>query len=168
MDYIECFRERSLDIQDMCDEKELVKICIQGMFTEYAVHLENLSLVSFAALVENARRTNNSVIRQRGENGRFNKRASSVNSAQGDSSMGGKKPRIEKAGNLSSSLSYPCSMGKVHAMLDQWLRDKNIKLPKVDRLPNATEKHDPEFCRYHRTVGHPTKQYWTFKKLFNE
>ena len=28
MDYIERFRERSLDIQNMCDEKELIKICI--------------------------------------------------------------------------------------------------------------------------------------------
>ena len=55
MEYIERFRELSLDIQDMCDEKELVKICIQGMFTGYAVHLENLSLTSFAMLVENAR-----------------------------------------------------------------------------------------------------------------
>ena len=33
MEYIERFREHSLDIQDVCDEKELVKICIQGMFT---------------------------------------------------------------------------------------------------------------------------------------
>ena len=55
MEYIECFRKHSLDIQDMCDEKELVKICIQGMFIEYVVHLENLSLASFVALVENAK-----------------------------------------------------------------------------------------------------------------
>ena len=73
MEYIERFRERSLDIQDVCDEKELVKICIQGMFTEYAVHLENLNLCSFAMLVENARRTNNSVSRRRGDGLRFRK-----------------------------------------------------------------------------------------------
>ena len=63
MEYIECFRECSLDIQDACDEKELVKICIQGMFTEYDVHLENLNLCPFAMLVENARRINNSISR---------------------------------------------------------------------------------------------------------
>ena len=54
MEYIERCREPSLDIQDMCDEKKLVKICIQGMFTKYAVHLENFNLFSFAMLVENA------------------------------------------------------------------------------------------------------------------
>ena len=57
----------------MCDEKELVKICIEGIFTEYAVHLDNLSLVFLATLVENARRTNNSLMQQRGENMKFNK-----------------------------------------------------------------------------------------------
>ena len=62
MEYIKSFKERFLDIQNMCDEKELVKIFIQGMFNEYAVYLKNLSLVSFAALVENARRTNNSIM----------------------------------------------------------------------------------------------------------
>ena len=84
MDYIERFRERSLDIQDICDEKELVKICIQEMFTKYAVYLENLNLYSFATLVENGRRTNNSVSKQRGDGLRFGKRNTSVNSAQGE------------------------------------------------------------------------------------
>ena len=64
MEYIDRFRERSLDIQDVCDEKELVKIFSQGMFIEYAFHLENLNLCSFAMLVENARRTNNSISKQ--------------------------------------------------------------------------------------------------------
>ena len=73
MEYIECFKECSLDIQDMCDEKELVKICIQGMFTEYVVYHKNLSLVLFAALIVNARRINNFTMRQRGEHMKFNK-----------------------------------------------------------------------------------------------
>ena len=170
MEYIERFRERSLDIQDICDERELVKICIQGMFTEYAVHLENLSLLSFATLVENARRTNNSVLRQRGGGGRFNKREPSVNSVQSEDSKAGKKPRVDKPriGRPTETPTYPCPMGKVHAMMDQWLRDGNLKLPRVERLPTQEEKNNPKFCRFHRTVGHPTKDCFTLKRIFNE
>ena len=62
-----------LDIQDSHDKKKLVKVCIQGMFDEYRVHLENLPLSIFATLVEAARRTNNTVLRQKGVN-RFNRR----------------------------------------------------------------------------------------------
>ena len=59
-------------------------------------------------------------------------------------------------------------MGKVHALLDQWLQDGNIKLLWVQRLLNASEKSDPKFCRYHRVVRHPTKECWTLKKIFND
>ena len=57
-----------LDIQDSYDEKELVKVCIQGMFDEYRIHLENLPLSTFATLVEVAKRTNNTIRRQKGSN----------------------------------------------------------------------------------------------------
>lgn len=53
MEQIEHLRECSLDFQDMCDKKEMVKICIQTMFAKYVVYLENLSLVLFAALAKN-------------------------------------------------------------------------------------------------------------------
>ena len=86
-----------------------MKICIQGMFTEYAVHLENLSLASFATLVENARRTNNSVSRQKGGNMRFNKRTPSVNSVQHENPKTEKRPRVDKprVGRPTETLTYP-------------------------------------------------------------
>ena len=68
MEYIQRFRERVLDIHDSLDEKKLVKVCIQGMFDEYRVHLENLPFPTFATLVEVARRTNNTILRQRRSN----------------------------------------------------------------------------------------------------
>ena len=162
------FGECSFDIQDVCDEKELVKICIQGMFIEYAVHLENLNLCSFAMLVENARRTNNSISKQRGDGSRFGKRTTSVNSAQEERPRDNKKSRSDKPRGSTPTLTFPCSMGKVYALLDQWIRDKNIKLPWVERLPGAREKGDPKFCKYHRSIGHPTKYCWTLKKIFND
>ena len=66
MEYIQRIRERVLDIQDSHDEKELVKVCIHGMFDECRVYLENLPLPTFAMLVEVARKTNNTLLRQMG------------------------------------------------------------------------------------------------------
>ncbi|EOY32830.1 H0502G05.11 protein [Theobroma cacao] len=39
MKYIQCFRERVLDIQESQCEKKLVKVCIEGMFNEYRLHV---------------------------------------------------------------------------------------------------------------------------------
>ena len=166
MEYIERFWERSLDIHDVCDEKELVKICIQGMFTEYAVHLENLNLYSFTTLVENARRTNNSVSRQQEDSLRFGKRNASVNSVEGEQPTVNKKSRNDKSRGSTPNLTFPCPMGKVHAILDDWLRNEDIKLPRVERQPTAIEKRDPQYCRYHWTVDHPTKDCRSLKWIF--
>ena len=35
-------------------------------------------------------------------------------------------------------------------------------------MPGAREKGDPKFCKYHRSIGHPTKECWTLKKIFND
>ena len=82
MEYIQCFREKVLDIQDSHNEKELVKVCIQGMFDEYMVHLENLPLPTFATLVEATRRTNNIVLRQKGSNRFLRRNTPMVNAIQ--------------------------------------------------------------------------------------
>ena len=35
---------------------------------------------------------------------------------------------------------FPCTMDKVHALLDTWIRDKEIVLPGVEKLPTQEEK----------------------------
>ena len=82
--------------------------------------------------------------------------------------MDNKKPRNDNSRGSIPNLTFPCPMGKVHALLDQWLQDDNIKLPWVQCFPNASEKSDPKFCRYHRVIGHPTKECWTLKKIYND
>ena len=39
---------------------------------------------------------------------------------------------------------------------DKWANDDVIKLTKVNKQPTREDKEDPEFCRYHRYVHHPT------------
>ena len=57
-------------------------------------------------------------------------------------------------------------MGKVHAILDGWLQNEDIKLPRVEHQPTAMEKRDPKYCRYHRIVDHPTKDCQSLKRIF--
>ncbi|OMO94091.1 reverse transcriptase [Corchorus capsularis] len=120
MDYIQRFRERVLDIHEQHDEKELVKVCLQGMFDEYRVHLENLNLHTFAVLVEAARRTNNTVTRQR------------------------------EAQQRDDAPPFPVPVDRVRALLQQWIADGQVHLPFVSQMPTAQEKADPKYCDYYR------------------
>ena len=71
-----------LDIHDSHDEKVLVKVCVQGMFDEYRVHLENLPLSTFAMPIEAAKRTNNTILRQRRSNCFLRRNTPTVNAIQ--------------------------------------------------------------------------------------
>lgn len=44
-------------------------------------------------------------------------------------------------------------MGKVHAMLDQLLRDRNIKLSRVERLPTANVESVVIFVKEQYDLG---------------
>ena len=168
MEYIEHFRENSLDIQDMCNEKELVKICFQWMFSEYVICLENISLHSFSTLVENAWRTNNSLAKQLGERGKSSKRLVSDSFTQGKDSRGSKNARNDMWRSSTGVDTFPCSMSKVHAIFDRWVQDENIKLPRVEHQPTVNVRRGPSYCRYHRAVGHSIKDYRSLKQLFHE
>ena len=66
------------------------------------------------------------------------------------------------------SPEFPCTMDKVHALLDTWIRDKEIVLLGVEKLPTQKEKMHASFCRYHRKVQHATNEFcmlcWIFHK----
>ncbi|EOY03309.1 H0502G05.11 protein [Theobroma cacao] len=178
MEYIQRFRERVLDIQESHDEKELVKVCIQGMFDEYRLHLENLPLPTFATLVEAARRTNNTVFRQKGLT-RFGRRNNpTVNAIQG----GGRERRGPIRANLrprrdvprrgldeenDSSPPFSVPLDRVRALLQEWVRDGQINLPYTPRPPTAKEKANPRYCDYHRTVGHPLAECRNLRRMFH-
>ncbi|EOY00436.1 H0502G05.11 protein [Theobroma cacao] len=179
MEYIQRFRERVLDIQESHDEKELVKVCIQGMFDEYRLHLENLPLPTFATLVEAARRTNNTVFRQKGLT-RFGRRNNpTVNAIQG----GGRERRGPIRANLrprrdvprrgldeenDSSPPFSVPLDRVRALLQEWVRDGQINLPYTPRPPTTEEKANPRYCDYHRTVGHPLAECRNLRRMFHQ
>lgn len=56
-EYVQRFREKALDCSETIPEKDLVKLCIKGMFAEYRVHIENHAIHDFAVLSVKARNT---------------------------------------------------------------------------------------------------------------
>lgn len=69
-----------------------------------------------------------------------------MNSSQGKDPKARKKPGFEKAKVFALTPTYPCSMGKVHGILSQWLCDGHIELPRVKFLHVDEENTNPKFC----------------------
>ncbi|OMP00330.1 reverse transcriptase [Corchorus capsularis] len=171
MEYIQRFRERVLDVHDAYNERELVKVCMQGMFDEYRVHLENLPLYTFAALVEAARRTNSSVQRQK--ESRYARRNTPPVHAVQFQKRNNDRPRNDRFQKRpktdfrrgDDAPPFPVPVEKVRALLQEWIRDGQINLPFVSRMPTGQEKIDPKYCDYHRVVGHPFAECWSMRRL---
>ncbi|OMO61386.1 Ubiquitin-conjugating enzyme, E2 [Corchorus capsularis] len=168
MDYIQRFRERVLDVHDAHNEKELVKVCIHGMFNEYRIHLENLPLDTFATLVDATRRTNSTIQRQKERYNRKNVHA--VQFRQRDERSGGNMPPKRSKKDFQGeddAPPFPISVERVRALLREWIRDGQINLPYTTRLPTAQEKADAKYCDYHRTVNHPFVECRNMRRLIH-
>ena len=57
LDYIRRFRDTALECHVRYEEHELVEICIDNMFSEYKIHLENLEIKQFALLLQKTYKT---------------------------------------------------------------------------------------------------------------
>ena len=57
LDYLQQFWDKALKCHVKYEEHELVEICIDNMFSEYKIHLENLEIKQFAPLLQKARKT---------------------------------------------------------------------------------------------------------------
>ena len=57
------FIEKALDCAETMPEKDLVKMCIQGMLDEYRIHIENHAIYNFPELVTKTRNMGSTVAR---------------------------------------------------------------------------------------------------------
>lgn len=183
------FRERALDCSDAVDKETLVDVCLQDMANEYQVYLQNLTFPSFSKLVEAARRTNESV---------RNPSRPAINSHSGvaprsfprkrhviaaiEDGREAKPPRSKKpyfrqgykADNRQGKKSYPVlptfpyGNKKAVALLNQWVKDETVTLPRMDQLPSEEDQQEPDFCPYHRRRGHNLEQCVVFRKIFDQ
>ena len=171
--YVQRFRERALDCEETVPEKELVKLCIKGMFAEYRIYIENHAIYDFAGLLTKARNTEATTSRLtrlnrgQGEASRYNKREGKrgLDIAYAHAN---KETKSFKKGRREDPPEFPCSMDRVHALLDAWLKEKEIRLPFVEKLPSAEDKQNALYCRFHRRINHSTKDCRTLRQIFQD
>ena len=70
-----------------------------------------------------------------------------------------KKLTLQKIQNK----EYPFPNAEVPKMLDQLLELNVIELPEMKWLEKAEKVNDPNYCKYHRLVSHPTQRCFVLK-----
>ena len=63
---------------------------------------------------------------------------------------------------------YPFPDTEVPKMLDQLLELNVIELPEMKRPEEAGKVNDPNYCKYHRLVSHPTHRCFVLKERILE
>ncbi|XP_028127091.1 uncharacterized protein LOC114323631 [Camellia sinensis] len=64
--------------------------------------------------------------------------------------------------------TYPCSLENVKALVKEWVANGELTLPPLDVTPTKKDKESPDYCAYHRTTKHPTRDCWTLKSIFKK
>ena len=59
---------------------------------------------------------------------------------------------------------YPFPDEDVPNILEQLLQLKLIELPECKRLEDMGKVDDPNYCKYHRIIGHPIQKFFVFKE----
>ncbi|CAL5389202.1 unnamed protein product [Camellia sinensis] len=48
------------------------------------------------------------------------------------------------------------------------MADGELKLPCIEELLLKKDREGPNYCVFHRSLGHSTEKYWTLKKIFRK
>ena len=59
--------------------------------------------------------------------------------------------------------NYPFLESDVPGIFDDLVKEKLIDLPEMKRPDEAGKVNDPNYCKYHRLVGHPIEKCFVFK-----
>uniref|UniRef100_A0A2N9EZ34 RNA-directed DNA polymerase n=1 Tax=Fagus sylvatica TaxID=28930 RepID=A0A2N9EZ34_FAGSY len=153
--YIHRFRDVSLDCHVKYQEGELVEVCIDNMLPEFRAHLENLDIRRFAPLLQKARKTAISV-KPQVEKSRDKKSLSQTLTVSTATSPSGTKRKNPTDKAYEEAPPLPFTTEEMIAILDKWVQDQVIKLPRISKQPTAEEQKNPKYCHYHRYINHPT------------
>ena len=167
-DYVQRFREKTLECRDTISEKNMIRACMNGMMDEYRIYIENHDIRDFAELIYKARNTGALVARL--------KRSTRADSSH---SRGWKPPSKRtyevafaqgvkgKAMTRRDPPEFPCGIEKVIALMEAWIQDGSLVLPEVRNAPTPEEKRHPRYCHFHQVTTHPTKACYTLRKIFD-
>jgi hypothetical protein len=136
--YIHRFRDVSLDCHVKYQEGELVEVCIDNMLPEFRAHLENLDITRFASLLQKARKTAISV-KPQVEKSRDKKSLPQTLTMSTTTAPSGTKRKNPTDKAYEEAPPLPFTTEEMIAILDKWVQDQVIKLPRISKQPTAEE-----------------------------
>lgn len=147
LDYIHRLKDLSLIYYDPVEEERFLDICIVGMSFEYEPYLDNLQIPIFTRLVEDARRTSMSVkIPSKGLTSQTTvapKQSWKKESKKIEAAMVEETKKVTKGKKRErSSIPPPFSIStkELYSILDAWVKDGVVVLPKCKREPIKEKK----------------------------
>ncbi|KAM1373562.1 hypothetical protein ACFX2I_024250 [Malus domestica] len=193
MDYINRWRNLSLDCKDRLSEISSIEMCIQGMqwglqyilqgikprtFEELATraHDMELSIAHHGKKEPIADYKNDKALGTKVEKAAWKptKEAMTVNTSPVKISTRGKaiqtkafrdqEMRRRTLKELEEKI-YPFPDSDVVAMLDDLLDKKVISLPECRRPEEMNRTDNPRYCKFHRFISHPTEKCFILKDL---
>ncbi|XP_028061728.1 uncharacterized protein LOC114265167 [Camellia sinensis] len=170
LDYVKWFQDKAIDCHEPVDEAHLVSICVKGAIRDYKSFLVNHNLPIFSALIEAARNLSSTDPLHRSRDSHRYSRSSRiavVTSTRG-SRLQAEASSSRKRKSYEDKNSYPRSLENVKTLAKEWVADGELTLPPVDVTPTKKDKESPDYCVYHRTTRHFTKNCWTLKSIFKE
>ncbi|CAL5420724.1 unnamed protein product [Camellia sinensis] len=175
LEYVKRFQDKAVDCHEAVEERYLAQICVEGALNGYKMLLVNHKLPTFLALIEASRNIN---IPQSQEIEFKTSYKASFKSSRGPSvtatsvSSTRKSQREELRGqkrkNYEDDTPFPCSVEEVKALVKEWVADGELKLPHVEELLPKKDRKGPNYCVFHRSLGHPTEKYRMLKKIFRK
>ncbi|KAM1760240.1 hypothetical protein ACFX12_003132 [Malus domestica] len=193
MDYINRWRNLSLDCKDRLSEISSIEMCIQGMqwglqyilqgikprtFEELATraHDMDLSIAHHWKKEPIADYKNDKVLGTKVEKAAWKptKEAMTVNTSPVKISTRGKAIQTEAFRDQEmrrrtlkelEEKTYPFPDSDVVVMLDDLLDKKVISLPECRRPEEMNRTHSPRYCKFHRFISHPTEKCFVLKDL---
>ena len=190
IDYINRWRNLNLNCRDQLSESSAIEMCIQGMhwglsyilqgnkprsFEELATRAHDMELSIAAAGNQTLpiRDPKKSKEKSNAHDGGNTSMAISTTSFKILSKLKASKdakpmPSQEK-GKKSVSLkerqekTYPFSDLDLVTMLEDLLKAKLIVLPDMKRPDEANQVANPNYCKYHRLIGHPIEKCFVLK-----
>ena len=157
------------------EEERLVDVCIVGMLYEYRPYLENLQISSFMRLVKAARTTSMSVRKPlkglasqimsapRQSWRRENKKVEVAVIEESKKMTKGKK---RDRGGISPP--FIVSTKELYSILEAWVKDGVVTLPKCKHEPTEEEKQNPLYCRHHKRCDHHTMDCYALRNIFHD
>ena len=170
LDYVKRFQDKAIDCHEPVDEAHLVNICVEGAIRDYKIFLVNHNLPTILVLIETARNLSiTGPLHRSRDSHRYpcSSSVAAVTSAGGSRSQG-QATSLRKRNSYEDRNPSPCSLENVKSLVKEWVADGELYLPPVDVPPTKKDKENPDYCVYHKTTRHSTRDCWTLKSIFKK